>query len=86
MFCHFTRRFAALFLALMLLASSAMAITNEERDALFDQALAGLLTPDQMADETGMFGMHPGDTAYAPCVSPGIVPFDEIGMTAVAEV
>ena len=79
MFCHFTRRFAALFLALMLLASSAMAITNEERDALFDQALAGLLTPDQMADETGMFGMHPGDTAYAPCVSPGVVPFDEIG-------
>lgn len=79
MFFRFLRCTAALFLALVFLCSSAMAISNEERDALFDQALANLLTPDQLADETGMFGMHPGDTAYAPCVSPGIVPFDEIG-------
>ena len=78
MFMLFSRRFVSALLALMLLFSSAMALTNEERDALFDLALEELLTPDQLADETGMFGLHPGDSAYAPCVSPGVIPFDEI--------
>ena len=71
------RRFAALFCALMLLCPGALALTNDERSALFDEALLGLLTPDQLADETGMFGLHPGDSAYATCVSPGIIPFDQ---------
>lgn len=78
MLLHSLRRFAVLLLALMLLCPTADALTNEEREALFDQALENLLTPDQLADETGMFGLHTGDSAYAPCVSPGIIPFDEI--------
>ena len=74
----FRIRAAALFCALMFVCSSAFALTNEERTALFDQAAESLLTPDQLADLTGMFGLYPGDSAYAPCVSPGVVPFDEI--------
>ena len=72
------RRLPALLLALLLFVSQASALTNEERSALFDEALSGLLTPDQLSDATGFFGLHTGDSAYIPCVSPGIVPFDEL--------
>ncbi|MBQ7866897.1 MAG: Ig-like domain-containing protein [Clostridia bacterium] len=75
----FFRRTAAFLTALILLFSGAYALTNEERTALFTQALEGLKTPVQIASETGVFNLHTGDSAYVPCVSPGIVPFDEIG-------
>ncbi len=71
-------RVAALMLALLMLCPSAMALSKEERNALYDERLGQLLTPNELADLSGMLGMHPGESAYAPCVSPGIVPFDEI--------
>ena len=75
----FFSRLAALLLAMLLFASSALALTNEERSALFDEALANLRTPDQISNAAAVFGLHTGDSAYLPCVSPGIVPFDEQG-------
>ena len=75
----FWSRFVALLLAMLLLASNALALTNEERSALFDEALAGLRTPDQLSNAAAAFGLHTGDSAYLPCVSPGIIPFDEQG-------
>lgn len=69
------KRLAALLLTLLMLPFSSLALTNEERSALFEQRLAGLLTPDQLAADTGCIPLHPGDTAFAPCVSPGIIPF-----------
>ena len=72
-------RIAAFVLALMMLAPGAVALTTEERSALFDEALANLHTPDWVSNSTATFGLHTGDSAYIPCVSPGIVPFDEQG-------
>ena len=73
------KRIPALLLAMMMLVSSALALTNEERSALFDEALANLQTPDQVSAETGVIGLHTGDSAYVPCVSPGVIPWDEQG-------
>jgi len=75
----FVRRLCALVMALLLLAPGALAITNEERSALFDEALANLQTPDWVSNAAASFGLHTGDSAYLPCVSPGIIPFDEQG-------
>ena len=72
-------RLTAVLLSLLLLAPGALALSNEERSALFDQALAGLQTPDQVSNQSASFGLHTLDSAYVPCVSPGIVPFDEQG-------
>ncbi len=72
------RRITALLTALMLLSPTAVALTAEEQSALFDERLSQLHTPNELADMTGMVNLHPGESAYAPCVSPGIVPFDEI--------
>lgn len=71
------RRMAAFLLALLIL-TPALSVADEETDALFDRALADLLTPDQLSDETGFFGLHTGDSAFVPCVSPGVIPYDEI--------
>jgi len=75
----FFSRLTAFLLALLLLAPGAFAITNEERSTLFDEALAALQTPDQISNQSAAFGLHTLDSAYVPCVSPGIVPFDEQG-------
>lgn len=71
------KRMAALFLCLATLFSSACALTNEERTALFEEALAALRTPAQIGQETGTYTLHTGDSAYAPCVNPGIIPYDQ---------
>jgi len=71
------KRFTAVVLLLATLFSSACALTNEERSALFDEALANLRTPAQIGQETGAYTLHTGDSAYAPCVNPGIIPFDQ---------
>lgn len=74
------RRLTVLLLVIVLMVPSfAFALTAKERTVLFEQAEAALLTPDQISSETGLFGLHTGDSAYAPCVSPGIIPFDELG-------
>lgn len=72
----FLRRIASFFIALLILLPS-MAVASENRDALFDQALADLLTPAQVGEMTGTYGLHTGDSAYVPCVNPGIIPYDE---------
>ena len=41
------------------------------------QPLAGLQTPAQQGEATGTYTLHTGDSAYAPCVNPGIIPYDE---------
>lgn len=70
-------RAAVLLMALMLLASNALALSNEERSLLFDEALSALRTPAQIGQETGCYSLHTGDSAYAPCVNPGIIPYDQ---------
>ena len=72
----FFLRIAALLLALTMLVPT-LAMAAEDRDALFDEALAGLLTPAQQGEASGTYGLHTGDSAYAPCVNPGIIPYDE---------
>ncbi len=72
----FLRRAAALLMLIVLLIPS-LATAAEERDALFDEALARLLTPAQQGEATGTYGLHTGDSAYVPCVNPGIIPYDE---------
>lgn len=71
-----SRRAAALLLVLTLFLP-ALAMADERTDALFAQALDALLSPDQLSEETGLFGLHTGDSAYVPCVSPGVVPYDQ---------
>ncbi|MDO4349705.1 MAG: Ig-like domain-containing protein [Eubacteriales bacterium] len=66
---------ACLLLCVMLLAPAALA--DDGRDAQFDTALAGLLTPALEGDETGVYTLHTGDSAYVPCVAPPITPYDE---------
>ncbi len=72
----FYRRVTAFVISLFLLIPT-LALADAERDALFDKALAGLLTPAQQGEATGTYGLHTGDSAYAPCVTPGIIPYDE---------
>lgn len=71
----FLRRFLPLLLALMLLLPGALA--DDERSALFDAALDGLLTPAQAGERDGAYSLHTGDSAYVPCVAPEITPYDE---------
>ena len=66
---------ACLLMCLALLMPSALA--DAERDAQFDAALAGLLSPAQEGEETGAYTLHTGDSAYVPCVAPEITPYDE---------
>ncbi len=70
------RRIAGFLLAVLMLAPG-VSFAAEDRDALFDQAYANLLTPAQLGQITGEYGLHTGDSAYVPCVNPGIVPYDE---------
>ena len=72
----FFRRLAAFVLVLTMLTPT-LALAASDRDALFDEALANLLTPAQQGEATGTYGLHTGDTAYAPCVHPCIIPYDE---------
>ncbi|MBR6569092.1 MAG: Ig-like domain-containing protein [Clostridia bacterium] len=67
----------AVILAIIVLVLPSLAVADEETDALFDRALANLYTPAELGDITGMYGLHTGDSAYAPCVNPGIIPYDE---------
>lgn len=70
------RRLAVLMIAaIMLFPSLASAATD--LGPLFDEALANLLTPAQQGEQTGAYDLHTGDSAYAPCVNPGIIPYDE---------
>ena len=70
------RRLAALLMALVLLIPG-ISFAADDRDALFEEALSALLTPAQSGAATGTYGLHTGDSAYAPCVHPGIIPYDE---------
>jgi len=69
-------RIAIVLMALVLLVP-AVACADSDLDALFDQALASLLTPAEQGELTGTYGLHTGDSAYVPCVNPGIIPYDE---------
>lgn len=82
----FFSRLTALLLAMLLLCPSALALTAEEQSALFDEALARLQTPDQISNQAAAFGLHTVDSAYVPCVSPGIIPFDELGENGLAPI
>ena len=62
---------------LICLLCASCALADEERDALFDAALEGLLSPAQQADLDGALDLHTGDSAYMPCIAPEITPYDE---------
>lgn len=70
------RRALLLMLAVLLLIPS-LAVGDEKTDALFQQALDALKTPAQLGEETGCYALHTGDSAYVPCVNPGIIPYDQ---------
>jgi len=70
------RRLTLVLMAALLLIPS-FAAADSETDALFDRALANLYTPAELGDLTGMYSLHTGDSAYVPCVNPGIIPYDE---------
>ena len=78
-------RVAALFMVLFLLMPS-LSFAADDRDALFEDALARLLTPAQLGEATGSYSLHTGDHAYAPCVNPGVIPYDEQAEFAYPEV
>jgi len=82
---HFLRRAAILLLCVLMLIPS-ISLADDDRDVLFDEALASLLTPAQQGEATGTYGLHTGDSAYAPCVNPGIIPYDEQAEYAYPEV
>ena len=69
-----TRGFLCLLICLLCVSC---ALADEERDALFDAALEGLLSPAQQADLDGALDLHTGDSAYVPCIAPEITPYDE---------
>ena len=69
-----TRGFLCLLICLLCVSC---ALADEERDALFDAALEGLLTPARQADLDGDLDLHTGDSAYVPCIAPEITPYDE---------
>ena len=69
-----TRGFLCLLVCLLCVSC---ALADEERDALFDAALEGLLTPARQADLDGALDLHTGDSAYVPCIAPEITPYDE---------
>lgn len=79
------RRILFWLLALMMVLPSC-AMAADERDALFEEALNNLLTPAQQGEASGTYGLHTGDSAYAPCVNPGIIPYDEQAEYAYPEV
>ena len=70
----FTRGLCCLLVCLLCVSC---ALADEERDALFDAALEGLLTPARQADLDGALDLHTGDSAYVPCIAPEITPYDE---------
>ena len=82
---HLLRQMFSLLCALvLLLPAGAMAATD--LSPVFDEALANLLTPAQQGEATGTYGLHTGDSAYVPCVNPGIIPYDEQAEFAYPEI
>ena len=75
----FRKRIAALCLCLAVLCALAPALAAQDLTPLFEAACAALLTPAEEGCQTGTYAMHTADTAYMPYVSPGIIPFDEMG-------
>lgn len=71
----FTRFLPALLALLLFLAPAALAA--DERDQLFDQALAALQTPAQQGQAMSAYALHTGDSAYVPAVAPEITPYDK---------
>ena len=53
------------------------ALADASRDALFDAALAALLSPAQEGVQTGAYALRTGESAYVPAVSPGVTPYDQ---------
>lgn len=70
----FTRGLCCLLVCLLCVSC---ALADEDRDALFDAALEGLLSPAQQADLDGALDLHTGNSAYVPCIAPEITPCDE---------
>lgn len=81
----FWRRTASLLLLICLLIPSA-SLAGEDRDALFDQALSALLTPAQQGEADQAYMLRTGDSAWVPCISPGVIPYDEQAAFAYAEI
>ena len=48
-----------------------------ETDALFDEALAAWLSPSEAGQANGSYTLRTGDSAYVPCISPGIIAYDQ---------
>ena len=67
-----------LLISLLVLATFGLASEKEEINALFEQAYEDLKSPVEEALESGEYAMHPGERAYFPSISPGIVPFDQL--------
>lgn len=81
----FWQRAAALLLLICLLVPT-VSLADESRDALFDQALASLLSPAQQGEQDQAYTLRTNDSAWVPCVSPGVIPYDEQEMFVYPEV
>ena len=79
-------RRAAVWLLVLLMLMPSASIAADDRDALFEEALQNLLTPAQQGEASGTYGLHTGDSACAPCVNPGIIPYDEQAEYAYPEI
>ena len=71
------RRIVSVFLLLIWIALSGCALAaGEDRDALFDAALAALQSPAEIGISSKAYALHPGESAYVPSVAPEVTPFD----------
>lgn len=77
----FGKRAFVLCLLLVMLCALTSAQAAEDLTPLFEAARAALLTPAEEGCQTGTYAMHTADTAYMPCLLPGVVPFDEQATT-----
>ena len=72
------RRAVSMILAVGIFLTSFSALAaNEEINALFEAAANQLKTPTQLGIESGIYALHPGETAYVPAVAPDITPYDQ---------
>lgn len=73
---HWTRKAICVLLSALTLLSFGTAFAGAN-DALFEQAAAALLTPQEADRQSGACALRPGDTLFVPAVAPDITPYDQ---------
>ena len=74
---------AFLILCVICLLIPFAACGDEERDRLFDEALAALQTPAEEALSTGVLNLRCGESLVAPWLRGEVVPYDELEETPI---